>query len=96
MPPGRPRKLLLVPCPTHGADPCPNNNGCPERRTLAGLPPAASGTTGAERNRREGPMRDLRKGCAAAEDVRVEDAPEALALLNTACRVVRRKLKEKA
>lgn len=63
----RPRKLLLVPCPTHGADPCPNNNGCPERRKLAGLPPL-KGTTGAERNRRAGPMRDFERGLALVEN----------------------------
>lgn len=94
----RPRTLLAVPCPTHGADPCPTTAGCSERRALAGLPPSkpskARGTTGAERNRREVPLRDLRRGCAAAEDIRREDAAEALALLDAARRVVRRKMKE--
>jgi len=89
------RPLLSVPCDTHGLDACPSDKGCANRRARAGLPPAASGTTGAERNRRAGPMRDLRRGCAAAEDVRAEDVPEALELLNTARRVVRRKMKEK-
>ena len=48
----RPRTLLLVPCDTHGDGPCPSPKGCANRRERAGLVPAQSGTTGAERLRR--------------------------------------------
>ena len=55
--PGRPRRLLAVPCDTHGAAPCPSPKGCANRRERAGLPPAQSGTSQAERRRRREPER---------------------------------------
>lgn len=89
----RPRKLLAVPCPTHGAGRCPNNNGCPERRTLAGLPPLR-GTTGAERGRRARALRLLGAACKAVENIPPGDLSESLALLTAAVAVVRRRLGE--
>lgn len=48
----RPRRLLNVPCDTHGEGPCPSPKGCANRRARAGLPPAQSGPTGGERRKR--------------------------------------------
>ena len=89
----RPRTLLLVSCPTHGAGPCTRPSGCPERRALAGLPPLppSSGTTGAERARRAAPLRAIRAALKAADDVTPEDATEACNLLRAAVVTVQRR-----
>lgn len=52
----RPRLLLLVPCDTHGGNPCPSPGGCKNRRLRAGLLPRASGTPGNKRRRIDNPL----------------------------------------
>ena len=94
----RPRTLLAVSCPKHGAGPCPRPSGCPERRALAGLPPLppSSGTTGAERARRAGPVRDLERGLSLVEGAVDDLSPEQCASAVPRVRAVGRELTKRA